>query len=45
MWKFEEIKRANGNLTEGPVWDGKVIIFTDGLWVASIKCMPAALAF
>ena len=30
MWKFEEIKRANGNLTEGPVWDGKGLIFTDG---------------
>ena len=30
MWKFEEIKRANGNLTEGPVWDGTGLIFTDG---------------
>tara|TARA_Y100001970_G_C14115079_1_gene793095 strand:- start:189 stop:1067 length:879 start_codon:yes stop_codon:yes gene_type:complete len=30
MWKFEELKRANGNLTEGPVWDGKNILFTDG---------------
>ena len=30
MWKFEEIKRANGNLTEGPVWDGNGLIFTDG---------------
>tara|TARA_B100000902_G_scaffold388328_1_gene433740 strand:+ start:363 stop:1229 length:867 start_codon:yes stop_codon:yes gene_type:complete len=30
MWKFEEIKRANGNLTEGPVWDGNGLVFTDG---------------
>lgn len=42
MWKFEEIKRANGNLTEGPVWDGKVIIFTDGRSNRLLKYDPSS---
>ena len=42
MWKFEEIKRANGNLTEGPVWDGKGIIFTDGRSDRLLKYDPSS---
>ena len=41
MWKFEEIKRANGNLTEGPVWDGKGLIFTDGRSNRLLKYDPS----
>ena len=41
MWKFEELKRANGNLTEGPVWDGKNIFFTDGRENRILKLDPS----
>ena len=41
MWKFEELKRANGNLTEGPVWDGKNIFFTDGRESRILKLDPS----
>jgi len=41
MWKFEELKRANGNLTEGPVWDGKNILFTDGRENRILKLDPS----
>ena len=41
MWKFEELKRANGNLTEGPVWDGKNILFTDGIENRILRLDPS----
>ena len=41
MWKFEEIKRSNGNLTEGPVWDGSGLIFTDGKSNSLLRFDPA----
>ena len=41
MWKFEEIKRSNGNLTEGPVWDGNGLIFTDGKSNRLLRFDPA----
>ena len=30
MWKFEQLKKANGDLTEGPVWTGSDVLLTDG---------------
>ena len=28
-WKFEHVMEPIGSLTEGPVWNGKVLLFTD----------------
>ena len=37
----DRLKRANGNLTEGPVWDGKNIFFTDGRESRILKLDPS----